>query len=281
MRFGFHVSIRGGFKNVVARAQERNCETIQIFSRNPRGWKYRPLDDHDIALFRLEIEMHDIWPLFVHMPYLVNLASMDRILFRRSLDSLVDGLKRSARIGAAFLIMHVGSAPDPSRGLKQMSRGINRALHRAPNDIKILLENTAGSGNELGHDFRQLKEIIGGIEQDDRVGVVLDTAHAFAAGYDLRTEKAVNTTISEFDRSVGLRRLFLIHLNDSKTDCGSHRDRHWHIAQGKIGRGMSHILQHPALQDLPIIMETPRTDLKEDLMNLRQVKKLIQRRRNR
>jgi len=155
-----------------------------------------------------------------------------------------------------------------------MSRGISRALKKAPNNVMLLLENTAGSGNELGHDFLQLKSIFDHVEQSQRVGFVFDTAHAFAAGYDLRTRKAVGRTISELDRIIGLHRLFLIHLNDSKTDRGSHRDRHWHIAKGKIGRGMAYILQHEALQHLPFIMETPRKDAKDDRMNMRMAKKL-------
>jgi deoxyribonuclease-4 len=275
MRFGFHVSISGGLRKVIARARERQCETIQIFSRNPRGWKYGPLDSDDTSAFMREAKEHDIRPVFVHMPYLVNLASADKRLFERSVGSLIEGLKRCAQIGAPFLILHVGSAPDSNKGLKQMSKGISRALERVSNNVKLLLENTAGSGNELGHDFRQLREIIDGVGCSKRTGVVLDTAHAFAAGYDLRTRDSVWNTISEFDRNVGLNRLFLIHLNDSKTDCGSRRDRHWHIAKGKIGRGISHSLHHEALQHLPFIMETPRKDLKEDQMNMKTVRRLI------
>ncbi|UCD05073.1 MAG: deoxyribonuclease IV [candidate division WOR-3 bacterium] len=274
MRFGFHVSISGGFGKIVARARERQCETIQIFSRNPRAWKYRPLDKHGVSEFIEDTKKHDIRPVFVHMPYLVNLASNDKSLFERSVSSLAVGLKRCARIDAPFLILHVGSSPDPARGLEQMSRGICQALKKAPNNVMLLLENTAGSGNELGHDFVQLRAIFDNVEHNDRLGFVFDTAHAFAAGYDLRTREAVCKTISEFDGIIGLHRLCLIHLNDSKTGRGSRRDRHWHIAKGKIGRGLAHILQHEGLQHLPFIMETPRNDAKEDRMNMRMAKRL-------
>lgn len=260
---------------MVARAQARQCDTIQMFSRNPRGWKYRTLDDDDINSFKQQLEQHDIWPIFVHMPYLANLASSDKVLSERSLDSLTEGLRRSAQIGASFLILHPGSAPDRTRGLWRLTRGIDQALVKVPNDVRLLIENTAGSGNELGHDFAQLYQIFETSEHPQRIGVVLDTAHAFAAGYDLRTKKRVSDTISEFDHIIGLRRLYLIHLNDSKSDCGSHRDRHWHIGQGKIGRGMYHILHHAALKNIPFIMETPRTNLKEDVMNMEKVKQLI------
>ena len=158
--------------------------------------------------------------------------------------------------------------------MERMIKGIDQVFQKISNEVTLLLENTAGGGNELGHDFSQLRQILDGVRYRKRIGVVLDTAHAFAAGYDLRTRDTVNRTISEFDRVVGLDRMFLIHLNDSKTGCGSHRDQHWHIAKGKIGQGMSHILQHPALQHLPFIMETPRKDIREDKMNMKMAKKL-------
>lgn len=275
MRLGFHVSIAGGFRNIVARAQTTQSETIQLFSRNPRGWKYRPLDVDDISIFKKQIKESGIGPVFVHMPYLVNLASTNSELWNRSLDSLIADLRRSAIIGASFLIMHVGSASDKAEGMQRISDGINRALSMVQNDIQVLLENTAGSGTELGHTFEQLRTIIDRVEDKQRIGVVLDTAHAFEAGYDLRTEKTVAETIAEFNRTIGLERLHLIHFNDSKTECGSHRDRHWHITQGKIAQGMLHILHCAKLQHLPFIMETPRAHLKDDLMNMMRVKQLL------
>ncbi|MCK4941397.1 deoxyribonuclease IV [candidate division WOR-3 bacterium] len=275
MKLGFHVSIAGGFRNVVTRAKERQCETIQLFTRNPRGWKYNPLDAEDISIFKHEMKTSGIGPVFVHMPYLANLATTRKGLLKRSLDSLGTDLKRSALIGAPFLIMHIGSAQNVKTGLERISRSINRVLSRVPSGVKLLLENTAGSGAELGHSFEQLRKIIDKVEQSARIGVVLDTAHAFAAGYDLRTEAAVASTLTLFDQTIGYDRLCLVHLNDSKTECDSHSDRHWHIGKGKIGHGMYHILHYPALQNLPFIMETPRTNLKEDLMNMKKVRKLL------
>ena len=272
---GFHISIAGGFRKVVARAQITQSETIQLFSRNPRGWKYRPLDVDDISIFKKQIKESGIGPVIVHMPYLVNLASTHSELWNRSLDSLIEDLRRSAIIGASFLIMHVGSASDKAEGMQRISDGINRALSMVQNDIQVLLENTAGSGTELGNTFEQLRTIIDRVEDTQRIGVVLDTAHAFEAGYDLRTKKTVAETIAEFDRTIGLERLHLIHLNDSKTECGSHRDRHWHITQGKIAQGMLHILRCDKLQHLPFIMETPRVNLRDDLMNMMRVKQLL------
>ena len=158
-----------------------------------------------------------------------------------------------------------------------MIKGINQALQRTKNKIILLLENTPKSGHELGYAFTQIKEIIDGVKQSRRIGVVLDTAHAFAAGYPLHTKHGVARTMAEFDEIISIDRLMLVHLNDSKAELGSCRDRHWHIGKGNIGKGIGYILKHHLLKDKPFIMETPRKNLQDDVMNLRMVKKLLQR----
>ncbi len=273
MRFGFHISIAGGFRNVISRAKERRCATIQLFSRNPRGWKYKRLERDDIQLFRQGIKKENIAPIFVHMPYLPNLASSEANLCKRSVDALIEDLERSEIIGAQYLIVHIGSSEDVRQGTHQMTVGINRALNSVKNSVVLVLENTAGSGNELGYSFDQIRDIIAGVKDRARIGVVLDTAHAFEAGYDLRTPEAVDKMVDAFNTKIGLKKLHLIHLNDSKTELGSRSDRHWHIGQGEIGDGMRHILHHPSLRKLPFIMETPRKELKDDLMNLKIARK--------
>jgi len=278
VKFGFHISIAGGFRFVVERAKIRGCETIQFFSRNPRGWHYNALDEEDIILFKNAVKREGISPIFIHLPYLPNLASSKSQLFKLSVESLVEDLKRSALLEANFLIMHVGSAEEKDKGLVQMAEGINEALVEVKNDCILLLENTAGSGNELGATFEQIRKIIDKIENKSRIGVVFDTAHAFEAGYDLRTETQVHETMIEFDNLIGLSKLFLIHFNDSKTKIGSHSDRHWHISKGEIGKGMGYILRNSLLQNKPFIMETPRTNLKEDLTNMKTVRQLLKRR---
>lgn len=277
MRFGFHISIAGGFSKVVDRAKKKRCETIQLFSRNPRGWKYTPLNREDIKKFRRDIETSDIYPVVIHMPYLPNLASPDPALFKRSIDSLVEDLKRSEYLGATYLITHVGSRLSSSEeeAIIKMAKGINQGLKRVKNKVILLLENTAGQGTEIGYSFSHIGRIIRLIEDKRRIGIVLDTAHAFEAGYDLRTEGAVNKTLKEFDKFIGLKRLKLLHLNDSKTDIGSRVDRHWHIGEGKIGEeGFKNIVKHPLLEDLPGIMETPRKSDKEDLKNMAKIRSL-------
>jgi deoxyribonuclease-4 len=279
MKLGFHVSIAGGFKKAVAEAEARHCATIQIFSRNPRGWKFGPLDEADIRAFREGIKRTGIAPVFVHMPYLPNLATSDPRLYDRSAQSLAEDLTRSERVGAGYLIMHIGSAPDRTRGLTQMTDGIRETLARVKNQVILLLENTAGAGNALGSRFEEIRTLLDQVGMPSRTGVVLDIAHAFEAGYDFRTRAAAIASLAEFDRTIGFERLHLVHFNDSKSALGSRHDRHWHIGKGEIGAGMGHVLNHPALKNIPFIMETPRTDRKEDLMNLRAAQQLIRKTR--
>ncbi len=233
------------------------------------------MDKEDITLFQKEIKREYISPIFVHMPYLPNLASSNPALFKRSVDALMEDLKRSELIGAPYLISHIGSSEDKDKGIRQIAIGINSAFARVKNNVVLLLENTAGSGNELGYTFEQIRKIIDEINDKERIGVVLDTAHAFEAGYNIKTQDGIEKTIDEFNTLIGLEKLHLIHLNDSKTKCGSHSDRHWHIGQGEIGNGMRYILKHFSLKNLPFIMETPRMDLEDDLRNLATVKKFL------
>ena len=278
MRFGFHISITGGFKNVVERAKKKKCETIQLFSRNPRGWQYTSLEEEDVEEFKNEIKASVLSPVFVHMPYLPNLASGERLLFRKSVDSLAVDLKRCEILDIPYLIMHVGrrmTLPE-DKAMKNVTTGINQAFNKVDNRVKLLLENTAGMGSEIGYKFEQLKEIIQLVENKNRMGVVLDTAHTFEAGYNLSTKDGLDQTLKEFDQSVGLKRLHLLHLNDSKTELDSHVDRHWHIGEGKIGNnGFRNIVNHPLLKHLPGIMETPRITDKEDLKNMKTIRSLV------
>ncbi len=274
MKLGFHISIAGGFKYVCTRAKEVNSETIQIFSRNPRSWKYKNIDNRDATIFKHQMEENGISPVFVHFPYLNNLGSNDDDLFERSVASLIEDLKRAEKLNAEYLITHAGSNPDIKSGIKKMIEAITRAIDAVENNVIILVENTAGSGNEFGYKFEHLGEILKGINSR-RIGIVFDTAHAFAAGYDLRTEKWVNETIKSLKRYIGLEHIHLVHFNDSLAKFDSKKDRHWHIGKGEIGRGMEFIINHPELKNLPFIMETPRTGITEDLMNMAMARKMI------
>ncbi|MEO0068743.1 MAG: deoxyribonuclease IV [candidate division WOR-3 bacterium] len=277
MRFGFHISIAGGFANVRQRAEELGCDSIQLFTRSPRGWSATKLNEADVEKFKNDIKDSKISPVFAHAPYLPNLAATDPDLKKRSIETIADDLKRCAILGIEFLVVHVGKAmgADERTAVKKVGENLNRILDLVQNRVKILLENTAGMGSEIGYRFEQIAEIIDLVEQKDRLGVTLDTAHSFEAGYDWRTLKAVNETLREFDRAIGLGKLYLVHLNDSKTPFGSRVDRHWHIGKGEIGlAGFKEIVNHPLLKKLPGIMETPRTSPKEDLENMRTVRSL-------
>jgi len=277
LRFGFHISISGGFSKVLKRAGAKQCQTIQLFSRNPRGWKYRSLDGEEAEALRAGLPDSGIGPVFLHMPYLANLAAPSRGLFKKSLESLEEELRRAPLIGAQYVVMHVGHrlGSTEKHTFKRVASGVNGALSEVDNHVCLLLETTAGMGSEIGHTFAQVARVIDSIEQKDRVGVCLDTAHAFEAGYDWSSKEGLEEALDGFGREIGFQKLKLIHLNDSKTPLGSRVDRHWHIGKGFIGMdGMRMLINHPKLSGLPAIMETPRTSDEDDLANLRVVKRL-------
>jgi deoxyribonuclease-4 len=279
MRFGFHISIAGGFSKVVERAQIRGCETIQFFSRNPRGWKYAPLDQHDVEEFRSSVKASGLFPIFLHMPYLPNIASQNSKFYSRSIDSIVTDLERAEQLGAQYLIIHIGHRMDSSEeaAIEAVIRGINRSFERVKNSVVLLLEMTAGQGTEIGYTFEQIKRIIDGVQEQRRMGVCFDTAHSFEAGYDLSKRDGIESTLKSFDQTIGLKQLQLLHLNDSKTPLGSRKDRHWHIGEGYIGvEGFRYLINHPSLINVPGIMETPRKDTVEDLKNMKVIRSLIE-----
>ena len=279
MRFGFHISIAGGFSKVVERAHARGCETIQFFSRNPRGWKYSPLNKKEVEEFRSSIQSSNLFPVFLHMPYLPNIASLKSKFYKRSIHSIVTDLQRAEQLGAPYLIIHIGHRMESSedQAIEAVSQGIDQAFEKVKNAVILLMENTAGQGTEIGYTFDQIKKIIEGVHDRQRMGVCLDTAHSFEAGYDLSNKDGIERTLENFDQSIGLKRLHLLHLNDSKTPLGSRKDRHWHIGEGHIGlEGFKHLVNHPLLRHLPGIMETPRKDTIEDLKNMKVIRSLIE-----
>ncbi len=278
MRLGFHISIAQGFSRVVARARKTGCETIQIFSRNPRGWDYHPLNLEEVERFKADLVASGISPCFLHLPYLPNLAAAGDDLYVKSVNSLCEDLRRADILGVSFLVVHVGSRMTLSEpeAFEKVVRGLNTALEEVQNEVTILLENTAGQGTELGSRFEDLQQIINSVNDRKRIGICLDTAHAFQAGYDLSRKRGLDEALNEFERLIGLQNLCLLHLNDSKTPLASHADRHWHIGKGYIGlSGFKNIVNHPQLNHLPGIMETPRKDLKDDLKNMEIIKSLL------
>lgn len=278
MRLGFHVSISGGFSLAVQRAYELGCSTMQIFSRNPRGWTVKPLDKADIAEFKRLREQYDIGPVFIHTNYLINLASSKPDLYQRSIEQFVIDLERTEHLGAEYLVTHLGSASgqEPEWRIDRVANALNMAMKFHTPQATILLENTAGEKGDVGYTFEQVNEVIARLNNADKIGICYDTCHGFAAGYDIRTKQGVDAVAKKIEETVGLEKLKGMHLNDCLRDFDSHVDRHWHIGEGKIGEdGFKAILNHKAFRDVPKIMETPKETDEDDPRNMKKVRSLV------
>ncbi|MBI2447878.1 MAG: deoxyribonuclease IV [Candidatus Omnitrophica bacterium] len=277
MLLGSHVSIAGSIYESIDRAVSLGCNTMQIFSRNPRGWQVTGLSSSDVEEFKKRRKEKGISPVIVHIPYIINLASGDDKLYNKSISAYIEDIERAGLLGAEYFCTHLGShgGRGDDWGIKRFTDGLNEVLKNSPQDVTILLENTAGSGSSLGYKFEHLGKIINGVKKNDKLGVCLDTCHTFTAGYDFRTEKGLKNLLKEFDSIVGLNRLKLVHLNDSKAKLGSKIDRHEHIGKGEIGLdALKRFINHPELKDLPYILETPKKTPKDDPMNIAVVKKM-------
>jgi deoxyribonuclease-4 len=260
VRLGAHVSLAGSLAAGLERAVALGCECAQIFVGNPRQWRavLPPADQQ--ALFRQGLAEHDIHPVVAHAAYVVNLASPRSALRRASVTSLVQAMRAVTALGGMGVVTHVGSAAGGGReeALERVARSVREVLSRAP-EVRLLLENSAGTA--LGADFGELRAVLDGVEWDARVGVCLDTAHLFGAGFDVRTSGGVRRVLHDFDRGISLDRLWVLHLNDSKTPLGSRRDRHENIGRGEIGpAGFRALLRTRALGHVAGILEVPGFD---------------------
>jgi len=276
LKIGFHISIQGSLDRSVDRAVELECDTFQIFTRNPRSWKFSELDPIVVQNFKQKLGEHRIAPVFGHTPYLLNLSSPKEMFYSKSVESLIADLRRCGELEIPYLVTHLGShlGAGIEVGIHRVASAINEALSQVDNEVVLLIESAAGSRNVTGSKFEELKEVVDGLGDPHRLGVCLDTCHCFAAGYDLRTNMAVEGTLKSFDSIVGLSLLKLVHLNDSKAPFGSQIDRHEHIGLGMIGEeGFRSILRSP-LGERPLILETPFSSMRDDKMNLLKVKQL-------
>ncbi|MDC8437922.1 MAG: deoxyribonuclease IV [Candidatus Nitrosotenuis sp.] len=279
MRLGVHVSISGSLSAAVDNAVERECSAFQIFTRSPRMWTAKDIPDKDAAEFRQKLSASKIdrFATVAHMPYLPNLASPNAATHAKSVAVLIKEVERCGKLGVPYLVAHLGShlGEGEEKGIKQLVGAFTKAAS-VKNDVVILLENTAGQKNSVGSDFDQWAEIFSQLKPKDRFGVCFDTCHAFAYGYDLRTEKDVSATFKKFDDAVGFENLKILHLNDSKGEIGSNLDRHEHVGLGKIGeKGMTAVVKLAAKKDIPVILETPIDNVRDDFGNLRKVKELV------
>lgn len=278
---GAHLSIAGGLPKAVARAKAARCEALQIFTKSVGQWKARSLDQAEVDAFRAAVAEVGLHTVVAHASYLVNIASENPALREQSLAALGEEVDRAERLGLLGLVMHPGTGSE-AEGLPRIADGLTRILAARPGGrTRIILEHTAGQGNNLGHRFEHLAEILRLMPDASRVGVCLDTCHLIASGYDIVTEAGFRETFRQFDRLVGFDRLQVMHLNDSKKPCGSRVDRHEHIGKGCLGLGpFERLLNDRRFARLPMVIETEKTESKElvdplDKMNLRTLRRLL------
>jgi len=276
VRVGVHVSIAGSLDLAVDRAKDAGCDVFQQFSRNPRGWGYKPLSNEDCDTYRAKISTTGILPVD-HMPYLPNLASPRADVYEKSVAALTAELGRCGRLGIPCLVTHLGHhlGDGIAGGRARVIKAINTSLGESDDKVMLLLENTAGEKNSVGSSFEHIRGIIDGLDAPERVGICFDTCHAFAAGFELRTDEGIAETLAQFDELLGMKNLKVVHLNDTKGDKGSGLDRHEHIGMGFIGEdGFRRILHHTAFKGLPLVCETPVDGRRDDRGNIAKVREL-------
>ena len=278
MRLGAHMSISGGVQKAVVRGQEVGCEALQIFTKNSNQWKAKPLTATEVKAFRDACQAASIGPVIAHSAYLINMAAPDEALYEKSIQAFLDELQRCELLGIPYLVVHPGAhmGAGEEQGLRRIAAAINRIHRETPTmQAAIALEVTAGQGTVLAYKFEHFAAILEQVDEPGRLGFCLDTCHLLAAGYDFRTRKSYDQMMDAWDELVGIERIRVIHLNDSKKDLGSRVDRHEHIGQGCIGtEGFGFLLNDRRLAALPMVLETPKDD-DADVRNLATLRRLI------
>lgn len=280
---GSHTSIAGGYYKAVEIAHRCGCDCIQVFTKNSNQWRAKPITEEEAARFRTTLSALTIGHPIAHNSYLINLASPDEALWRRSIESFVVEIERADQLGLAYVVTHPGACVDSSeeQGLRRVVGALDD-IHKQTRKAKarILLETTAGQGSCLGHRFEHLAEILARVKQPERLGVCVDTCHIFAAGYPLATLRQYRATMKKLATIVGLEQVKAFHLNDSKRELGSRVDRHEHIGRGKLGlEPFRYLLNDERFHHVPMYLETPKgiVDGEElDVMNLRALRGLVE-----
>lgn len=259
MRLGAHISIGKGLEEMARDAARLNLETAQVFTRSPRGGRPREIPDKEAEAARLLLHEANVRPLLVHTPYLVNLGSEEEAKNRYSVETTALDLQRADKLGASIVVVHVGRYDSTEQeGIRAVARSIDRILDEANASSRLCLENTAGQGRELGYELRHIGQVMGEARHGDKLGLCLDTCHAFAAGYDVSSEDGWTSLLGEIQSELGLGRLMAVHCNDCAGPLGCRRDRHRHIGEGSIGlEGFRIMLHRPEMKRLPCILETP------------------------
>ncbi len=275
---GYHAPIAGGLSNALLESQKMDCAAVQIFSRNPRGWAARPLEREEVDKFKQVRAETEIEFVAVHASYLINLAAADSVILEKSRRAFREEIERAVTLGADCLVVHPGSSKGAceSDGVRVCAESLNIACDDLNlGKLQILIENTAGQGECIGHRFEHLRDIIAGCAALD-LGVCFDTAHAFAAGYELRTADGFDETMCALNELVGTERVRVVHFNDSKTGFASRVDRHTHIGCGEIGdEGMCRVAQCQELSHAAFLLETPQDEKDDTLRNLAALRSFI------
>ena len=278
---GAHMSIGGGVHTAIERGRSIKCTAIQMFVKNNMQWFARPLTREEIRSFLEHRQRGELLSVFAHANYLINLAATNPQFLKNSIRALSEELTRADQLELPFLVLHPGAhlGAGEEAGLEKIVASIDRVFREIPKvKTRIALETTAGQGSCLGHQFEHLAYIIGNVREPERLCVCLDTAHVFAAGYDISNEAATRKTFHDFDRVIGRERLAAVHLNDSKTARGSRVDRHQHIGQGQIGLdAFRFVMRDRRFRKIPKVLETPKgKEMREDVMNLKLLRSLIE-----
>ena len=282
MRLGVHASIAGGVSRAVSRAVRLGCNCVQLFCHSPRTWDVGPVEDREVEVFRAERKNAGLWPVVVHTSYLINLSSPDNDLYRRSVELFSMELETAGVLGADYLVVHPGSFLHGTidSGIERVVDAIKAARRRQGGRrgrsaaVEILIENTAGGGSQTGGSLEDIGRIIKGAA-GLKVGLCFDTCHGFASGYSMDNTCEADLLVRRMDKEIGLERLRLIHLNDSKGTLGSRLDRHAHIGMGRIGtEGLRAFINHPKIKDIPLILETPKKSERDDPENLERVREM-------
>lgn len=281
MLLGAHMSIAGGVFNAFGDGKKVGCDTIQIFTKSSNQWKARPLENEEIEKFKTVQKETGIKPVIAHDSYLINLCSPDKAKMKMSVEAFGIELQRCRSLGIPYLVMHPGShlGEGEEWGMKLIAENLSKLLSEDEGEggAMVLLETTAGQGSNLGYKFEQLRFMMDLIPQKDRIGVCVDTAHIYAAGYDIKSQGGFDKVLDEFDRIIGIGKLRAVHINDSKKGCGSRVDRHEQIGKGEIGiEPFRYLMNKKEFASLPMVLETPKDkDYKEDVENLAVLRGLI------
>jgi len=261
---GAHVSIAGGLHKAVERAIALGATTMQIFTKSGRTWFAKKITQEEAERFKQAVKKTKLIGVTAHSSYLINIASINLKTIKKSLTALVEEIQRCELLSIPYLVLHPGShvGTGEETGIKKIAKNLDRVLKKTSGKTLVLLETMAGQGTNIGYTFEQLREIIDLCEEQKKIGVCLDTCHIFAAGYDINTPEAYENTIKKFTQILGLRRLKVIHINDSKTLCNSRKDRHASLGTGKISpQAFKLIMNDKRLTNIPKILETPEPEL--------------------